>query len=451
MRKLAAVVAALACFAVHAADKVKIGFVSTLSGPNAAIGGDIRDAFNLAIKLNGGKLGGLPAEVLVNDDQLKPENAKQIVERYLRRDKVDFVTGAVFSNIVVAIAPDVITPRPSSSRPTPVPPCIPGAQCNPFFFVSSWPSEAYSEAAGQYVTCKGLSVSSSSRRTTSAGTTPPPGFKRYYKGKLRRRCTRSSGSSTMPPSSRRSAPPSPRRCTCSCRAAWASTSSSSSSPRGSPRTCQLIVPLWGSDQDIIRAVGDPMLGLFSVGHWSLDLDNAANKNSSPSSRRRTTACRPATPHRLRHGDADRCGGAQGQGEDRGQGGAARGAARPPIQERARQFKFGPNQFPVQSYYLQLVGKGSDGRMVHKTIGTVLRPCRRLCAGLQDEVSYIPAEAPALAHCSSWSPVTPLTPTAPVTLPSTMMGTPPGEANTPGSVAVAGPPLLITSAKARVGR
>ena len=67
------------------------------------------------------------------------------------------------------------------------------------------------------------------------------------------------------------------------------------------------------------------------------------------------------------------------------------------------------------------------------------------------MSYIPAEAPALAHCSSWSPVTPLTPTAPVTLPSTMMGTPPGEANTPGSVAVAGPPLLITSAKARVGR
>jgi hypothetical protein len=59
--------------------------------------------------------------------------------------------------------------------------------------------------------------------------------------------------------------------------------------------------------------------------------------------------------------------------------------------------------------------------------------------------------PALAHCSSWSPVTPLTPTAPVTLPPTMIGTPPGEAKTPGSVAVAGLPLLITSANARVGR
>ena len=100
MRSLAVVVAVMTCVAAHAADKVKIGFVSTLSGPNASIGIDIRDAFNLAVKLNGGRLGGLPAEVLVNDDQLKPENAKQVVERYLRLDKVDFVTGTVFSGSI---------------------------------------------------------------------------------------------------------------------------------------------------------------------------------------------------------------------------------------------------------------------------------------------------------------------------------------------------------------
>ena len=104
MRIAVLAISALMALPLHAADRIKVGFVSTLSGPNASIGSDIRDAFNLAIKLNGGKLGGLPVEVLVNDDQLKPENAKQIVERYLRLDKVDFVTGAVFSNIVLAIA-----------------------------------------------------------------------------------------------------------------------------------------------------------------------------------------------------------------------------------------------------------------------------------------------------------------------------------------------------------
>ena len=97
MRKLLVGVAMLGAFAVNAADKVKVGFISTLSGPNASIGIDIRDAFNLAVKLNGGKLGGLPAEVLVGDDGLKPEQAKQLAERYLQRDKVDFVTGIVFS------------------------------------------------------------------------------------------------------------------------------------------------------------------------------------------------------------------------------------------------------------------------------------------------------------------------------------------------------------------
>ena len=108
MRSIVLLIGIAFAIAAQAADKVKIGFISTLSGPNASIGTDIRDAFNLAIKLNGGKLGGLPAEVLVGDDQLKPENAKQLAERYLRLEKVDFVTGIVFSNIVLAVAPDAI-------------------------------------------------------------------------------------------------------------------------------------------------------------------------------------------------------------------------------------------------------------------------------------------------------------------------------------------------------
>src|SRR5258706_1361413 len=144
-----------AAMAVEAADKVKIGFISTLSGPNAAIGSDIRDGFNLAIKLNGGKLGGLPVEVLVGDDQLKPENAKQLAERYLRLDKVDFITGVVFSNIVVAVAPDALASKVFFISPNAGPAQYTGAQCDPFFFAASWPSEAYSEAAGQNPASKG--------------------------------------------------------------------------------------------------------------------------------------------------------------------------------------------------------------------------------------------------------------------------------------------------------
>ena len=89
MNRILASVALLA-FAGVALAQVKVGVVGTLPGPNASIGADTRGAFTLASKLSGGKVGGLQVELLVNDDQLKPENAKQIVERYLRLDKVDF-------------------------------------------------------------------------------------------------------------------------------------------------------------------------------------------------------------------------------------------------------------------------------------------------------------------------------------------------------------------------
>src|SRR5690349_18957649 len=88
-KALAMAALAVAAAAAAAADKVKVGFVSTLSGPSSALGVDIRDGFLLAVKLNGGKLGGLPAEVLVSDDQFKPDVAKGLFERYVKRDKVD--------------------------------------------------------------------------------------------------------------------------------------------------------------------------------------------------------------------------------------------------------------------------------------------------------------------------------------------------------------------------
>ena len=100
---VAAVALTLTATMAEAADKVKVGLLSTLSGPGAGLGIDIRDGFNLALKHSGGKLGGLPAEVIVADDQQSPDAAKQTTERLLKRDKVDFMTGVVFSNVMLAV------------------------------------------------------------------------------------------------------------------------------------------------------------------------------------------------------------------------------------------------------------------------------------------------------------------------------------------------------------
>jgi branched-chain amino acid transport system substrate-binding protein len=372
MRMFTLVLAAL--FALHsqAADKVKVGFISTLSGPNAAIGTDIRDAFNLAIKLNGGKLGGLPVEVLVSDDQFKPENAKQIAERYLQREKVDFITGIVFSNIVLAVAPDAIASKVFFISPNAGPAQYTGAQCSPFFFAASWPSEAYSEAAGQYVTSKGLKNVIFLAPNYVGGHDAATGFKRYYKNKLQDEMYTKLGQLDYAAELSQIRAAKPQALYVFLPGGMGVNFIKQFVAAGLSQDIQLIVPLWGADQDIIRAVGDPMLGLFSVSHWSIDMDNAANKKfvaefEKEYKRLPTGYAASGYDTALLMDSAVRK--VKGKIEDKD---ALRAALRAADFKSVRgDFKFNRNQFPVQNYYLQLVGKGNDGRLVHKTIGTVL--------------------------------------------------------------------------------
>jgi branched-chain amino acid transport system substrate-binding protein len=357
---------------VQGADKVKIGFISTLSGPNASIGTDIRDAFNLAVKLNGGKLGGLPAEVLVSDDQLKPENAKQIAERYLQKEKVDFVTGIVFSNVVMAVAPDAIASKVFFISPNAGPALFTGAQCNPFFFAASWPSEAYSEAAGQYMTSKGIKNAIFLAPNYVGGQDAATGFKRYYKGKLVEEMYTKLGQLDYAAELSQIRAAKPEALYVFLPGGMGINFIKQFVASGMSRDIQLIVPLWGSDQDIIRAVGDPMLGLFSVGHWSIDFDNPANRKfvaefEKEYKRLPTGYAASGYDTAMLIDSAIRK--VKGKIEDKN---ALRAALRAADFKSVRgDFKFGKNQFPVQNYYLQLVGKGPDGRIVHKTMGTVL--------------------------------------------------------------------------------
>jgi branched-chain amino acid transport system substrate-binding protein len=138
MPRLTALAAALLLAgSVHAADKIKVGLVSTLSGPGAGLGVDIRDGFQLGIKHLGGKLGNLPAEVLIADDQQNPDIAKQAADKFLKKDKVDFMTGIVFSNIMLAVGPAVFQNQTfyisanAGPRNTPASSAIPSSSTSP--------------------------------------------------------------------------------------------------------------------------------------------------------------------------------------------------------------------------------------------------------------------------------------------------------------------------------
>src|ERR671922_2899085 len=373
MRSIAFAAAMAAAVAAHAADKVKIGFISTLSGPNASIGTDIRDGFNLAVKLNGGKLGGLPAEVLVGDDQLKPEFAKQFAERFLKLEKVDFITGIVFSNVVLAVAPDAIAARTFFISPNAGPAQYTGAQCSPFFFAASWPSEAYSEAAGEYMNSKGIKNAIFLAPNYVGGQDAASGFKRMYKGKLVEEMYTKLGQLDYSAELSQIRAKQPQALYVFLPGGMGVNFIKQFVAAGMSKDIQLVVPLWGADQDIIRAVGDPMLGLFSVGHWSIDFDNAANKKfvaefEKAYNRLPTGYAASGYDTALLLDSAIRK--VKGKIENKD---ALRAAIRAADFKSVRgEFKFGKNQFPVQNYYLQLVGKASDGRLVHKTMGTVLQ-------------------------------------------------------------------------------
>src|SRR5690606_8256959 len=149
--RLMTIAAALACLAgtAQAADKVKVGLLTTLSGPGAALGIDIRDGFELAVKQAGGKLGGLEADVIVADDQMSPDAAKQAADRLVKRDRVDFMTGVVFSNIMLAVGQPVFQSKTFYISANAGPSQYAGAQCNPYFFSASYQNDTIDEAAGK--------------------------------------------------------------------------------------------------------------------------------------------------------------------------------------------------------------------------------------------------------------------------------------------------------------
>ena len=181
---LASILALSAVTATHAQAPVKIGFMAELSGPQGALGQDQYDAFMLVVQGNGGKLGGVPVEILKEDSQLKPEVAVQLVDKLIERDKVSIITGITFSNVMMAIHKKVTDKEvfliSSNAGPSP----IAGAQCSPFFFTTSWQNDQQAAVMGQYATDKGYKKVVALAPNYQGGKDNVAGFKRYYKTPL---------------------------------------------------------------------------------------------------------------------------------------------------------------------------------------------------------------------------------------------------------------------------
>jgi branched-chain amino acid transport system substrate-binding protein len=166
------------------AQSVKVGLLTTLSGPSAVLGQHMRDGFNLFVKQNGGKLGPATAEVSVTDDELKPDVSVTKARALVERDNVDFVVGPIFSNVLQAIMKPVTDSRSILISPNAGTSNFAGKQCNANFFVTSYQNDQNHEVLGKHAQDAGYKRVFIMAPNYQAGKDSLAGFKRHFKGEV---------------------------------------------------------------------------------------------------------------------------------------------------------------------------------------------------------------------------------------------------------------------------
>ncbi len=167
-----------------AADTVKIGFITTLSGPQGAIGEHMKNSVELALDHLGRKLGGHDVEVIYGDDQVKPDVGKQLADEMLKKHKVHFVSGVIWSNVMLAVAPTVTGAGTFMIGTNAGPHELAGKMCHEMFFTTSWQNDQTPEAMGKYMQDQNLTDVYAMAPNYAAGKDMISGFKRYFKNKV---------------------------------------------------------------------------------------------------------------------------------------------------------------------------------------------------------------------------------------------------------------------------
>jgi branched-chain amino acid transport system substrate-binding protein len=163
---------------------IKIGFVSTYSGPTAVIGNDMRNSVELALDHLGRKMGGLPVEVIYEDDQQKPEVGKQKTEKLIESDKVDFISGYIWSNVLLASLKPVVDSKTFLVIANAGPSQVAGELCSPYVFSTSWQNDQTPQAMGHYMNEKGVQSVFLIGPNYAAGKDMLAGVTATFKGKI---------------------------------------------------------------------------------------------------------------------------------------------------------------------------------------------------------------------------------------------------------------------------
>ena len=374
MKRVIATAAAFCLLAAPAvaADKIKIGFIATLSGPAAALGQDLRDGFKLGLKHRDGRLGGLPVELVEGDDQLKPDVGRQFAEKMVERDRVDIITGVVFSNVMMAIAKPVTRAKVFMISSNAGPSALAGKECDPYFFNTAWQNDNTHEAMGRYLADQGVKRVYLMAPNYPAGTDALAGFKRLYRGEIVGEALTKLNQPDYAAELAQLRAAAPDAVYVFYPGGMAVNFVKQYAQAGLKEKIPLYGPSFLLDQTVLPAQGEAALGLYNTSFWSLGLDNPANQRFVRDFEQEYG--RLPSPYAAQSYDAAQLidsavRAVDGRIEDDEAFRAA--LRRADFQSVRGPFRFNNNHFPVQDYYLEKVVKDEKGRIVNALQATVL--------------------------------------------------------------------------------
>ena len=357
----------------YAQNAVKIGFLSTFSGGAAVIGNEMRDAFELGLDHLGRKLGGLDVVVVYEDDQLKPEVGKQKTDKMVESDKVNFLTGYAWSNVLLASIKTAVDTQTFIISANAGPSQVAGEQCSPWFFSTSWQGDQVPQAIGEYMNQKGVKTAFLIAPNYAAGKDVIAGLKSNFKGQvLGEEYTKwpEQLDFSAELSKARAAKPD------AIFAFYPGGAGVQFLTQYSQFGLRGQIPLYTSfiiDELSIPRLQDIAVGIPGADHWVNDLPNNANKKFVTEFKKKYN--RNPSAFAARSYDAafliDSA--VKATGGDLTKKDAMRDAMRKANFPSVRgPYKYGNNHFPIQNFYLQEAVKAGDGAVTLKTVAVAMK-------------------------------------------------------------------------------
>ncbi len=366
--------ASVCCMTVAQAAPIKVGIALDISGPFSGPGAEARDGFALAIKQLGGKLGGQPVEYIQTDMAGSPDQAKQLVDRFVKAEKIDLFTGPIASNVALAVAPTLSAAKVPYLSNNAGPSQFAGAQCNAYFFGTAYQNDQYHEAAGKFAADQKFAKMVLIAPNYPAGKDSLSGFKRKYNGVVLDEMYTKLGQIDYATELAQLRASKPEALYFFLPGAMGVNFIKQFVAAGLSKDITLVTSGFSADEDVISAVGDPMLGLFNTSHWSHDLDNAANKAFVAAFRKEYGGRLPSIYAAQAYDvifSMDAAVKAVG-GNVANRDPLVKELAKAQFPSVRGSFRYANNHYPIQNFYLRTIGKNNEGRVTNKTIKTLLQ-------------------------------------------------------------------------------